>query len=421
MAFEALLKNRLYFSEEEMRSENVLQLCFVTREPSRSKIKPTECYAFAYKTFQEYFAALYLANQVLTDSKESEVLLLKVSPVDNWQVWKFLFPLVARKDGERGVFLVSCLGAAFSRHSIPEVNDITETTQFDLNLIEWAYSCIFNRKLFLGFTRSSSHIAVNNALDVIADCGDFEEVLNECQRKMLFKLTECIPLDNFYMKTESSRSLLAFSEYLSGSCTLTKLRISDSYTDYSNPGWNALARALHTNCVLTYLDLRYYGIRDEVAVVLGKALESNTTLTYLDLSNYAGGCEPIGPSGGSALARALLKNSTLKCLVLLFNSIRDLGALAFADALLTNSSLTQLDLTRNGISGLGTEAICKALQSNHVMTHLILDHNTIGDSGAEALARALQSPATQLSGLRLVRCEITSLGVETLAGALQTN
>ena len=394
MAFEALLKNRLYFSEEEMRSENVMQLCFVTREPSRSKIKPTECYAFAHKTFQEYFAALYLSNKVLTDSKESEALLLKVSPVDNWQVWKFLFPLVAKKDGERSVFIVSCLGAAFSRHSIPEINEITETTQFDLNLIEWAFSCLFNGKLFLGFTRSSSHIAVNNALDVIADCGDFEEVLNDCQRKMLFKLAECISLDNFYMKTESSRSLLAFSEYLSGSCTLTKLRISGSYTDYSNPGWNALAQALHTNCVLTYLDLGCYGIRNEVAVVLGKALESNTTLTYLDLSNYAGGCEPIGPSGASALARALLKNSTLKCLVLVMNSIRDSGALAFAGALLTNSSLTQLDLTRNGISGLGTEAICKALQSNHVMTHLILDHNTIGDSGAEALARALQSPAT---------------------------
>ena len=421
MAFEALLKNRLYFSKEEMNSKDILQLCFVTREPSRSKIKPTECYAFTHKTFQEYFAALYLANEVLTYSKESETLLLKVGPVDNWQVWKFLFPLVAKKDGERAVFIVSCLGGAFSRHSVPEVNDITKTMQFDFNYIEWALSCIFNRELFRGFTRSSSHIAVNNAIDVIADCEDFEEVLNDLQRKMLVKLAECIPLDNFYMRTESSRSLLAFSEYLSGSCTLTKLRISGSYTDYSNPGLNALARALHTNCVLTYLDLRYYGIRDEDAVALGKALESNTTLTHLDLSYMPGKCEPIGPSGGSALARALLKNSTLKCLVLGLNSIRDSGALTFADALRKNSSLTQLDLSRNGISGLGTKAICKALQSNHVMTHLILADNTIGDSGAEALARALQSPATHLSGLHLVSCEITSLGVETLAGALQTN
>ena len=94
-------------------------------------MKPTECYAFTHKTFQEYFSALYLANEVLTGSKGSEALLLKVSPEDNWQVWKFLFPLVAMKDDERAVFLVSCLGGAVSRHSIPEVSDITQTTQFE--------------------------------------------------------------------------------------------------------------------------------------------------------------------------------------------------------------------------------------------------------------------------------------------------
>ena len=425
IAFEALLKNRLYFSKEEMRSENVMQLCFVTREPSRSKIKPTECYAFTHKTFQEYFAALYLTNKVLTDSKGSEALLLKVSPVDNWQVWKFLFPMVAEMDSERGVFLVSCLGDAFSRHSIPEVNDITETTQFE-NSIELTFSRSFSSTIELNaplhdFTRSSSYIAVDNALDVIADCEDFEEVLNDCQRKMLVKLGQCIPLDNFKMYIQSSRSLVAFSEYLSGSCTLTKLQVFDAFKDRSNRGLNALARALHTNCVLTHLDLGYNDIRDEIAVALGKALESNATLTYLDLSNDPDWCEQIGPSGASALARALLKNSTLKCLVLASNSIKDSGALAFADALQTNSSLTQLDLFENDIGDLGTEAICKALQSNHVMTHLILGGNTIRNSGVEALAIALQSPATQLSGLYLVDCDITSRGVETLAGALQTN
>ena len=141
----------------------------------------------------------------------------------------------------------------------------------------------------------------------------------------------------------------------------------------------------------------------------------------MNLSNDADWCEQISSSGASALARALLKNSTLKCLVLGSNFIRDSGARAFADALQKNSSLTQLDVSENDIGDLGTEAICKALQSNHVMTHLILRSNTIDDSGVEALARALQSPATQLSCLDLAGCNITSLGVETLAGALQTN
>ena len=271
-------------------------------------MKPTECYAFTHKTFQEYFAALYLANEVLTDSKGSEALLLKVSPVDNWQVWKFLFPMVVEMDSERGVFLVSCLGAAVSRHSIPEVNDITETTQFE-NSIELTFSRSFSSKLVLNaplhdFTRSSSYIAVDNALDVIADCEGFKEVLNDCQRKMLVKLAECFPLDNFKLFTQSSRSLLAFSEYLSGSCTLTKLQIFDAFKDRSNRGLNALARALHTNCVLTHLDLAYKDIGDEAVVALGKALESNTSLTFLDPD----WCEEIGPSGASALARALLKN-----------------------------------------------------------------------------------------------------------------
>ena len=415
MAFEALLKNRLYFSKEEMRSENVLQLCFVTREPSRSKIKPSECYAFTHKTFQEYFAALYLANQVLTDSKESKALLLNLSPKDNWQVWKFLFLLVAKKDGERAVFLVSCLGAVVSRHVIPEPkNDITEMNWFQSPLeIFPLLNNFFVRNLPAPYTR-----IVRGVLNVIDEWEDFHGVLNDCQRKMAVKLAECIPLDEFQLYSPTPRKLLFFLEYLRGSCTLRKLEWT-LYGESSSQSLNikALARALHTNCVLTHLRLVSVPHGDEIAVVLRDFVESNTTLTHLDLLFQ---CQ-IGPSGGSALARALTKNSTLKCLVLNFGYIMDSEALAFADALQTNTTLTQLNLGRNGISGLGTEAICKALHSNHVMTHLSLSVNTIGDSGAEALAGELQSPATQLSYVNLEGCKITSLGAEALAGALQTN
>ena len=86
-----------------------------------------------------------------------------------------------------------------------------------------------------------------------------------------------------------------------------------------------------------------------------------------------------------------------------------------------NRTLTHFDLSENNIGALGTEVICMALQSNHAMTCLILRDNTIGDSGAVALAEALKSPSTQLSYLHLAGCNITSLGVEILAGALQTN
>ena len=416
MALEALLEDRVYFSEEEIKSEDFLQLFFVTREPRRSKMKPIQCYAFAHKTFQEYFAALYLANQVLTDSKDVEAMLLKVNPVEDWQVWKFLFPFVAKKDGERAAFLVSCLGMSI-RHAIPEPkNDITEITRF-----------MSPRKLFSDNGSWVSTLGrpdvdiVEKAVDLIGEGEDFHGVLNDWQRKMAVKLAECIPLDECALYSTTTRQLLTFSEYLRGSCTLRKLELRLYDENFLNPDFKALAQALHTNCVLTHLHMTFFLDGDEIAVALSEALESNTTLTHLCLLCDEEVEDPIGQSGASALARALTKNNTLKCLVLGGNSIMDSGAVAFADALQTNSSLTQLDLSCNDIDALGTKAICKALQSNHVMTHLALGGNIIGDSGAEALAGALQSPATQLSHLDLTRCEITSLGVETLTGAFQTN
>jgi len=414
MAFEALLKNRLYFSKEEMNSKDILQLCFVTREPSRSKMKPTECYAFTHKTFQEYFAALYLANQVLTDNKEGELLLLRLSPLDNWQVWEFLFQLVAKKDGERALFLVSCLGGSMSRHKITEENnDISKTTHF-----EYFRDFLWDMRMFRARDSPYSDIVINT-LSVIADCKD--EILNDCQRKMLLKLAECIPLNNLGPFLKTPRSILAVSEYLRGSRTLRRLLLFAIDEDYSKLGFKALAQALHTNCVLTHLDLSCSILGDEIAVALSEALEINNTLILLNLTGKLEAERPIGPSGASALARALTKNSTLKTLVLGMNSIKDLGAQAFADALETNSTLTQLDLCRNDIGDLGIEAIFKALQSNHVMTHLVLGGNTIGDSGGEALAGALQSPATQLSYLDLARCEVSFVDAEALVAALQTN
>ena len=95
---------------ETSHPTDFLQLPFLSRELSVSKIRPRPCYDFTHKTFQEYFAAFYLAQQIITGNDEkAKSPLAQLSPIDNWQVWEFLIPMVSSKSSEMAVFVVSRL------------------------------------------------------------------------------------------------------------------------------------------------------------------------------------------------------------------------------------------------------------------------------------------------------------------------
>ena len=90
---------------------------------------------------------------------------------------------------------------------------------------------------------------VRAVLHVIGELEDFHGVLNDCQRRMAVKLAECIPLDELKLFSLTTRELPFFLEYFRVSCSLKKLQLNlyDESLDIK-----AIARALHTNCVLTH-------------------------------------------------------------------------------------------------------------------------------------------------------------------------
>ena len=546
MAFDALLKNQLYFSADEMKCQTTdfLQLCFLSREPSASKIRPTPCYAFTHKTFQEYFAALYLAHQVLTGDQGAQALLARLSPVDNWQVWEFLLTMVISKNSEKGVFIVSRLCAFFyyerPRH-LNTIGDADADSNVDIwerRPFDWITYCDLER---WSEDESALDEVVTKTLHFIAECEDGKNELEDYQKKLVHVVARCLPVYKLQLRL-SSRFCFVYSEYLKINCTLTELHLNSPLNKLllttissvlhpknkllhlhlkqtppfedlddldiktlgtvlqSGPllinfsiqdllisdegvqalvksfqanhaithlslrgvlicdlGAIALASFLQSNCTLQHLTLEFNCISgvgagaladglqsnrtlksldlscnvfgDSVARALARALKSKCAMKYLNLSNpYAlmpfesfRAMELIGPSGASALAKALQLNYTLTYLDLQYNAISDSGAAAIAEALKSNCTLTELCLSENKIGESGGEALGKALQSNCTLAHLLLGGNRIGDSGAKAMAKALQSRGTQLTVLCLTSNKISSPGATAIADSLQCN
>ena len=569
MAFEALLKNQLYFTQDEMKSPptvDFLRLPFLSREPSVSKIRPTPCYAFTHKTFQEYFAAFYLAQQLLSGDKGKESLRLdELSPIDNWQVWEFLITMVSSKSAEAAVTVVSRLCAFFYLNRLDAEDDevILDAKIFESDPHDWT-------KYITTLSEDEETLmeVVCDTLDVIAKCEDGDNELKDYQKEMVRVVARCFPLKKlkFTLFDDGERTYSVYSEYLKFNYSLTDLML-DSALDplllrtiehifhskkklvhfnlndiffaldvdsrkesflwmeslgaktllaevsqsggvlthlnlydvwIGDEGVQALAEFLETNRTLTHVNIHNARITDSGATALGKALQLNSTLThlslprnrlsgggakalatslksnsvliFLDLSkNFCGGdsvaialskavksncflqylnlslefgsslnyladiseyfrslderSQMIGPSGGSALARALRFNCTLTYLDLSRNNINNSGAAALGEALLTNCTLTELYLIDNNIGKVGAVALGKALESNRTLTHLNLEENrSIGNSGAAAIAKALRSNnCCRLTRLDLSGCKISFSGASHIADALQTN
>ena len=410
MAFEALLKGQLYFNESEMKcqSTDILQFCFLTREPSVSKIRPTPCYAFTHKTFQEYFAAFYLAHQVSTGNKERESLLSQLSPFDNWQVWEFLLTMMTSRSCEMAVFLVSRLCASFYRGRPKEME-----TNVDANvnaiLIDRPYNWVDDIKGLSGDERRVQDLVTKTLHLIAAECEDGANELKDYQKKMVSVLAHCLPVHKLQL-TPESRYCLVFSEYLKENLTLTVLRLN---SDLNNLLLATIEHVFHPKHKLVhfhlmgaifdsfiglitppsqldnaFLDLnrRCSWIQCYGAKALARVLQSCRLLTHLQLSHVWISCQ-----GAKALAEVLQTNGALTHLNLSYAMICDPGAIAIANVLQVNCTLTHLSLPENWISGIGAGALAKGLQSNRVLQYLDLSLNLGGDSVAVALAQALES------------------------------
>ena len=464
VAFEALKIDRMYFSKDEMdcQSADFLPLCFLSQEASVSKLRPIPCFSFTHKTFQEYFAAYHLAQEILSGDKDTAVALLShLSPVYKYrQLWKFLLTMVVSKSEDGATLVISGLCDAFQSQPIEEEDEQESDDDFDdyvdddydFNICD-DFLDVFPRigQLFdLPLTKDERMRAetVESVLNLISESDGGDNELTDAQKKMVQTLAVSFPIHKLVTFIDGSgmpRNMPTLFEYLKCNSTLTLFSWHHACTEALQ---EAIEHVLQSKCTLEVLDLMsissegmFWDTRNKHAhltAILARALRSNCTLTHINL-RYRTICSP----GASEIAKALLSNLTLTHLNLNGNGIDNCGAEDLAQALQSSCALKYLDLSYNEIGDQGAVALAKALESNRTLTYLDLEHwdvpgfnsikelsfslrgldrkrKRIGDTGAAAFAETLRSNSV-LARLNLQNHRIGNAGAAAIGQSLKSN
>ena len=380
LALQSLLEGEFYIEEHQVdcSSSNLIKFGFLSIQSGGNKRKASSRYGFLHKSFQEFFAGLYLALQILNGEIDCDLVVTDERYRSELrQVFLFMSGIVASRSEDTSVSLVTSIA-----NHVNGPND--KDTKMNLEL----------------------------AFDCILECNTHKEKLHP---QLLHILGKNLNLKTLVIDFDYSNHycLDLFCEALKVNTCLTNLHLKGD--EIGDSGAASLSEALKVNKFLTILDFSGCGIGDSGAASLSEALKVNTCLTKLHL-----GANDIGDSGAASLSKVLKVNTSLIKLQLDWSAIDDSGAGSLSEALKVNTCLTNLDLGENDICHSGAASLSKALHVNTCLTKLDLRGNGIGDSGAASLSEAL-IVNTSLTKLNLFGNGIGDSGVTSLSEALKVN
>ncbi len=125
----------------------------------------------------------------------------------------------------------------------------------------------------------------------------------------------------------------------------------------------------------------------------------------------------LGDEGAMKIASILGDGKSLITeLTFALNKMTDAGATHLANAF-SNSNLVGLNLSLNKITEIGAGSIASMLKDNKNFCNLDLSHNPIGDDGVIEILKE----GGNLKSLKLIKCQITSSGLEYFAYVISRN
>ena len=404
VALNGLLDDKLDFNESELRNhaKDLTEFGFLSVQPGGSKLRQTLHYAFLHKSFQEFFAALFICSQI--QSKEMKPEELVSDPryfVELKQILLFSCGILAMKCDEQVVALVKSLTNEVNKNEGNGTKVVLEAI-YECKREKSDFHSQLAKSFGTGFNLTNLDLSFNGIND--ADATSLAEAI---------KVNKTLTNLSLSYNRISEDGVTSIVEAIKVNKTLTNLSLSGSVI--LEGGATSIAKAIKVNKTLTNLDLSGNLMGDANATSIAEGIKVNKTLTNLNLSNNR-----ISEDGVTSIVEAIKVNKTLSNLDLSKNSIFHPGIASIAEGIKVNKALTNLNLFDNHIGDAGAICIAEAIKVNKTLKNLDLCYNYISDAGATSIAEAVKVNGT-LTNLNLSANDIRDAGATSFAEAIKVN
>lgn len=180
-------------------------------------------------------------------------------------------------------------------------------------------------------------------------------------------------------------------------------------------GGRALAKALVKSTTVEKLDLQENSLGEEGVDCFPKMLLENC---YIKWMNLAGNM--MSSNGARAMGSVIAQNKYLQWLDLSFNNFVDKDAKTLAEGLMSNKSIKFFSLSQNSFCEAGGELIGPALAENNSITELNLSWNHLRLKGAIAICKGMKENSS-IEILDLSWNGFADEGAEAMGEALKKN
>ena len=180
-------------------------------------------------------------------------------------------------------------------------------------------------------------------------------------------------------------------------------------------GGRALAKALVKSTTVEKLDLQENSLGEEGVDCFAKMLLENC---YVKWVNLAGNM--MSSNGARAMGSVIAQNRYLQWLDLSFNNFVDKDAKPLAEGLVSNTSIKFFSLSQNSFCEAGGEIIGPVLAENDSITELNLSWNHLRLKGAIAICKGMRANSS-IEILDLSWNGFADEGAEAMGEALKNN